>query len=281
MNLAFVEKSLEMESRLNSVLEQNKELIKSLEQERSLVKVLEVKLEHLEKEGEEKDLEVKNLNVMLQELQHDCCSMERKYEKEKREKDEALLRNAHMSQSIEMSQCDVRYQETEITELKTKILQLENLISQHKENQATCMIIKENEESRKIEIANLKQRIEELNDSERTLQKTVQDLETDISDKNKKIKTLDNRIADMKKTLQRELQSSKTDLSTAEEADISRRYLKHVVLRFLTARELEARQLTRALSTLLRLSAHEEALLRAALPPRSGLSSWFPSLNTT
>lgn len=59
------------------------------------------------------------------------------------------------------------------------------------------------------------------------------------------------------------------------------RYLKHVVLRFLTARELEARQLTRALSVLLRLTAHEEALLRAALPPRNGLSSWFPSLNNT
>lgn len=58
------------------------------------------------------------------------------------------------------------------------------------------------------------------------------------------------------------------------------RYLKHVVLRFLTSRELEARQLTRALSVLLRLSAHEEALLRDALPPRNGLSSWFPSLNT-
>lgn len=38
-----------------------------------------------------------------------------------------------------------------------------------------------------------------------------------------KIKTLDNRISDMKKTLQRELLTSKSDLSTAEEQDISRR----------------------------------------------------------
>ena len=38
-----------------------------------------------------------------------------------------------------------------------------------------------------------------------------------------KIKTLDNRISDMKKTLQRELQSSKSDLTSAEEQDISRR----------------------------------------------------------
>lgn len=53
--------------------------------------------------------------------------------REKREKDEALLRNAHMSQTIELSQCDVRYQETEITDLKAKITELETLIAQHKE----------------------------------------------------------------------------------------------------------------------------------------------------
>lgn len=53
--------------------------------------------------------------------------------RESREKDEALLRNAHMSQSIEMSQCEVRYQETEIADLKAKVVELEVLIAQHKE----------------------------------------------------------------------------------------------------------------------------------------------------
>lgn len=53
--------------------------------------------------------------------------------REKREKDEALLRNAHMSQNIEMSQCNVRYLEDEIVELKTKITDLEGVIAQHKE----------------------------------------------------------------------------------------------------------------------------------------------------
>lgn len=38
-----------------------------------------------------------------------------------------------------------------------------------------------------------------------------------------KIRTLDNRISDMKKTLQKELQSTKSDLSSAEEQDISRK----------------------------------------------------------
>lgn len=53
--------------------------------------------------------------------------------REKREKDNALLRNAHMSQNMEMSQCNVRYQETEIIELRNKISELDNLIAQHKE----------------------------------------------------------------------------------------------------------------------------------------------------
>ncbi|XP_050550990.1 golgin subfamily A member 1 isoform X2 [Spodoptera frugiperda] len=274
------EKTMEFETRIESLTQENKELIEALENERSLVKILREKVDKCNLLCDESKAEVNHLNSMVTEMQHDFLDIQRKFDKEKREKDEALLRNAHMSQTIEMSQCNVRYQETEIADLKSKIAELEGLIAQHKENQAACMLIKETEEARKQEIEQLKKKIDELIENETALKKTIQDLETDICDKNKKIKTLDNRISDMKKTLQRELQSSKSDLTSAEEQDISRRYLKHVVLRFLTARELEARQLTRALAALLRLSAHEEALLRAALPPRTGLAAWFPSLNT-
>ncbi|CAH0700732.1 unnamed protein product [Spodoptera exigua] len=279
-SLETQEKTMELESRIESLTQENKELMEALENERSLVKILREKVDKSNLLCDESKAEVNHLNSMVTEMQHDFLDMQRKFDKEKREKDEALLRNAHMSQTIEMSQCNVRYQETEIAELKSKIAELEGLIAQHKENQAACMLIKETEEARKQEIEQLKKKIDELIENETALKKTIQDLETEICDKNKKIKTLDNRISDMKKTLQRELQSSKSDLTSAEEQDISRRYLKHVVLRFLTARELEARQLTRALAALLRLSAHEEALLRAALPPRTGLAAWFPSLNT-
>ncbi|CAH0603271.1 unnamed protein product [Chrysodeixis includens] len=279
-SLETQEKTMDFESRIQSLSDENKELAEELENERTLVKILREKVDKSNLMCDESKAEVNHLNSMVTEMQHDFLDMQRKFDKEKREKDEALLRNAHMSQSIEMSQCNVRYQETEISELKAKIKELDALIAQHKENQAACMLIKENEVARKKEIEDLKKRIDELIENETALKKTIQDLETEICDKNKKIKTLDNRISDMKKTLQRELQSSKSDLTSAEEQDISRRYLKHVVLRFLTARELEARQLTRALAALLRLSAHEEQLLRAALPPRTGLAAWFPSLNT-
>lgn len=269
-----------LESRIEELVEENKELSVALENERMLVRILKEKVDKSNRLYDEQKAEVNHLNSILTDMQHDYVDMQRKYEKEKREKDEALLRNAHMSQSVEMSQCNVRYQESEIGELKAKIVELEALLAQHKENQAECMLIKQNEESRLAEIEQFKKRIDEFTESENTFKKTIQDLETEICDKNKKIKTLDNRISDMKKTLQRELQSSKSDLTSAEEQDISRKYLKHVVLRFLTARELEARQLTRALAALLRLSAHEEALLRATLQPRSGLAAWFPSLSS-
>nr|XP_032529831.1 golgin subfamily A member 1-like isoform X2 [Danaus plexippus plexippus] len=269
----------ELENRIRALTEENRELLEALETERGLVKVLEANLEESNRICDESKEEVAHLNTAMSDMQHDYMDLQRKYEKERREKDEALLRNAHMSQNIEMSQCNVRYLENEVVDLKAKITEVESIVAQHRENQAECLIIKENEKARTKEIEDLQRRIEAFTESENSLKKSIQDLETEICDKNKKIKTLDNRISDMKKTLQRELQSSKTDLTSAEEQDISRRYLKHVVLRFLTSRELEARQLTRALSTLLRLSAHEEALLRAALPARTGLAAWFPSLN--
>ncbi|XP_059059388.1 golgin subfamily A member 1 isoform X3 [Achroia grisella] len=279
-SLETQEKTMDLESRIETLVEENKELSLALENERMLVRILKEKVDKSNLLSDEQKAELNHLNSLVTDMQHDYLDMQRKYDKEKREKDEALLRNAHMSQSVEMSQCNVRYQESEISELKVKITELESLIAQHKENQAACMLIKENEETRKTEIEQLKKRIDEFTESETTFKKTIEDFETEICDKNKKIKTLDNRISDMKKTLQRELQSSKSDLTSAEEQDISRKYLKHVVLRFLTARELEARQLTRALAALLRLSAHEEALLRATLQPRSGIAAWFPSFSS-
>lgn len=49
-------------------------------------------------------------------------------------------------------------------------------------------------------------------------------------------------------------------------------YLKHVILKFLTSRELEAKHLIRAVSTLLYLSETEEKLLNDTLEYRR---SWF------
>lgn len=47
------------------------------------------------------------------------------------------------------------------------------------------MIIKENEESRIKEVAELRSQIESFTESESALKKTIQDLEAEICDKNK------------------------------------------------------------------------------------------------
>lgn len=53
------------------------------------------------------------------------------------------------------------------------------------QNQAECMIIKENEALRLKEMEEMKKRIEAFTESENTLKRNIQDLQTEICDKNK------------------------------------------------------------------------------------------------
>lgn len=103
----------------------------------------------------------------------------------------------------------------------------------------------------------------------------------------------------MKKTLQQELKAPsnsfyETDNSSAailapshsttknvqsfnvrrDEDDVNFKYLKHVIIKFLTSREYEAQHLTKAVSTLLKLSPDEEKLLQDTLEWKM---SWFGS----
>ncbi|VVD02059.1 unnamed protein product [Leptidea sinapis] len=209
------DQTMELEGRIEALTVENKGLVEALEKEKALVQMLRVQLEESQRVSDELKAEVNHLNSVMTDMQHDYIDVQRKFEKERRDKDDVMLRNAHISQSAEMSQCNVRFLEGEVSELRARVAELDTVIAQHKE---------ESEESRNKEIEKLRSEIEEFIVSDSTLKKTIQDLQDEICDKNKKIKTLDNRIADMKKTLQRELQSSKSDLTSAEEQDISRSY---------------------------------------------------------
>lgn len=59
-----------------------------------------------------------------------------------------------------------------------------------------------------------------------------------------------------------------------DEDDVNFKYLKHVIIKFLTSREYEAQHLTRAVSTLLKFSPDEEKLLHDTLEWKM---SWFGS----
>lgn len=107
------------------------------------------------------------------------------------------------------------------------------------------------------------------------------------------------KLADMKKTLQQELRApsqnqdsienfssnpiavispsqsstrNHTSNSHKDEDDINFKYLKHVIIKFLTSREYEAQHLTRAVATLLKFSPEEEKLLHDTLEWKM---SWF------
>ncbi|XP_055614302.1 golgin subfamily A member 1-like [Uranotaenia lowii] len=56
--------------------------------------------------------------------------------------------------------------------------------------------------------------------------------------------------------------------------EVNFRYLKHVIIKFLTSREVEARQLVKAVAALLQLSCEEEKLLQDTLTWKM---SWFGS----
>jgi golgin subfamily A member 1 len=114
------------------------------------------------------------------------------------------------------------------------------------------------------------------------------------------IKILNQRLFDVKKTLQEEIKNNNSgscgsmpsnapailipmndnnnsfptnNISGKIEMDeVKLTYLKHVILKFLTSRELEAKHLIRAVSTLLYLSDSEEKLLYDTIEYRK---SWF------
>ncbi|XP_062515295.1 golgin subfamily A member 1-like [Corticium candelabrum] len=110
------------------------------------------------------------------------------------------------------------------------------------------------------------------------LQQEKTDLEEQLLEKNKALKTQQQRMADLKKTLHRELKvQTSADGKTVEYdgRDVNFEYLKYVILKFLCSQAHEARQLVKAISTLLQLTAGEERLVIDWLDYKT---SWFGSV---
>ncbi|KAJ8960902.1 hypothetical protein NQ318_020201 [Aromia moschata] len=189
------------------------------------------------------------------------------------EKNTALLRNAEVSQQMELVKQNMRRQETDMNDMLSKLAHLEDENNKLKE---TKLI-------------------------EQKLRNSIAELEDQVLEKNKNIKMLQLRLADMKKTLQQELRTpgnpnyhtdlmennsaavlTPTQVSTKnfpgmarrDEDDVNFKYLKHVVLKFLTSREYEAQHLIKAISTLLKFTPEEERLIQDTLDWKR---SWFGS----
>ena len=137
----------------------------------------------------------------------------------------------------------------------------------------------------------------------RHLKATVDDLEDSLEEKNQAVRHLQLRANEMKKMLQKEMKSngivagqspplpgssspaispspnsvgcdqvSSSVTDSHPVSDVTLRYLKNVIFKFLTSPETEAKQMTRALATLLDFSQEEEKTLSEFLEWKV---SWF------
>lgn len=296
------------EDELNSVQESSSKEIQllqsGLEDATTKLSTTTSELSHLRLsfEGEKSNnsslhLEVARLRQNLESERTTTATLRVSLEKERDEKDAALLRNAQVSQDVEIARQESRRQEVENIELQSRIDSLEeNLKSKNKEVEGIAKKLEETKQAVE-EFQKTERNREQTEGDEKILKKSLLDLEEQSNEKTKTIKVLQQRLTDMKKTLQRELRvpsssldsdvepsiailnpsSSKTVTArqtSSREDDVNFKYLKHVLIKFLTSREYEALHLTRAVATLLHFSPEEERLLQETLEWKM---SWFGS----
>lgn len=119
----------------------------------------------------------------------------------------------------------------------------------------------------------------------RDLRKDNNRLETDLEDKDKKIKLLQAKIIELKKAFQRELKmaapgvegSDKSSPGTPngevttsnaerqEYLEVNFKYLKHVVLKYMCSNNKQSRQLINVIAYLLRFTPKEEKCVKEAM----------------
>uniref|UniRef100_A0A182VYN3 GRIP domain-containing protein n=1 Tax=Anopheles minimus TaxID=112268 RepID=A0A182VYN3_9DIPT len=231
------------------------------------------------------------------ELENTARELNRQLASETQEKMAVLMKNAEMSQQEEILRQELRHEKDESIELHDRAMMLQHEL-----------------DKRLNTVNELRKQVDEL-------MTTNLNLNADLVDKNKIIKTLNQRLVDMKKTLQEELKGQQngnnnnhivgnyiggnpppsherslersksfegkmiakengtlkqngTSSGPVVMDEVNFRYLKHVIIKFLTSREVEARHLIKAVSTLLQLSYDEEKLLQDTL---NWKMSWFGS----
>ncbi|GFG31832.1 hypothetical protein Cfor_10255 [Coptotermes formosanus] len=308
-----------LQQEIDLVCGENKDIKSQLSEEEKRLRESEADCAHLSLalEGEKSgnatlQLEVARLRDALEAERTRSANLSISLDQERGEKDATLLRNAQVNQQVELAKQELREQEQECTELHNRIAIMEQTLSE--KDRGTEKMKEDYEElSKRVQslevVEHDKQAAARL---EQELRNNINELEEQLTEKNKNIRVLQQRLSDMKKTLQRELRvpaQSVDGTSTVEadsfapaavltpsssrhlqqkqhqqavtnhrmradddDEDVSFKYLKHVLIKFLTSREYEAQHLTRAVATLLRFSPEEERLLRETLEWKM---SWF------
>ncbi|XP_051892909.1 golgin subfamily A member 1 isoform X2 [Pristis pectinata] len=302
------QKNEEISDRLNETENALKKVECELEKSKDKLRVSETAsaeftkaLEEVRTQRDELQHEVLTLTEKLEEKNTSIIKMEEDFKKLEQDK-EALSCNCISYKSESESYKSIAEREgaaqSQLSDLKLQVTESRQLLeaSQRKVTalEAELMALNppengEKEQNGDVAIADALQ-----------LQQDNQDLEQQLTEKNKTIKQLLQRLAELKKTLQKELKM-KPEMDPAEvrerscfeppgtvsnsstvvnnsdlndSREINFEYLKHVLLKFMSVRESEAYQLVKAVSVLLNFTREEENMLKESLEYKM---SWFGS----
>ncbi|XP_018796941.1 PREDICTED: golgin subfamily A member 1 isoform X2 [Bactrocera latifrons] len=246
-----------------------------------------------------------SLRQQSTQLQEQLNEAQNLLETEKEEKLTALLRNAEISQSEEILRKELRMERDEANELHEKNEQLTSEMKVKTQELKQCKIEMEeiktvmykNEEKLK-EIDEMQREISEKNKTIKVLNQRLADLKKTLQKEFHSAKSFEaekerngNCIAAKPPTNAIVVATSAavandtlacehcggvsaTTSSSIVMDEVNFKYLKHVIVKFLTSREVEARHLIRAVATLLQLTKDEEKLLQDTL---NWKMSWFGS----
>ncbi|CDQ65063.1 unnamed protein product [Oncorhynchus mykiss] len=289
--------SVEIAMALEDTRRQKEELQLQVGQMTASHQTTSQELAHVTEQLKQREEELQTLRNELQTAQSSLSQLQEEGERlrawaqeREEEKDSQLvsLRQELLTQNEHLDSCQSRVSELEV-EVETLTLQLQT--------QEVC----EPDQNGTVTVDDLDH-----------MQEANRDLEQQLSDKNKTIKQLQQRLAELKRTLQKELKlKPETELEEKERAqegrgerldrtftepaaspapgpnttvtntsdlndsrEINFEYLKHVVLKFMSSREAEAYQLIRAVSVLLNFTGEEEDMLKETLEYKM---SWFGS----
>lgn len=130
-------------------------------------------------------LEVARLREDLESERTASATLKVCLEKEKNEKDTVLLRNAQVSQDIEIVKQENRRQEVENIELQNRIETLEhNLQSKSKEIEQAMTTLEETKQ-RMLELEDVEQNRKKMERNETLLKSSLMDLEEQLNEKTK------------------------------------------------------------------------------------------------
>ncbi|XP_017952134.1 golgin subfamily A member 1 isoform X2 [Xenopus tropicalis] len=270
------------------------EIAKALEETRKQKEELQQQVASLSNIITENEKELAQRTEALQGKEEEAASLKRDYDaillQVSQHQSQLETYKTQMEQSEESTEKQVRTMRMQLQEHKQALLTSESQVSSLQE-----------------EVSALHEHLHGSNAQELNgdvtagdiaqLQKENLEMGQQIAEKNKTIKQLQQRMAELKKTLQKELKikpepevnevqekqnpepalpsltvTNNADLNDSREINFE--YLKHVVLKFMSARETEAFHLIKAVSVLLNFSVEEENLLKETLEYKM---SWFGS----